>query len=63
MICPHCQRKIADSDALELITEKAILRKSGSIRGARGVGAAKARDPEKMRAAGKLGGRPRKKKR
>jgi hypothetical protein len=62
MICPHCKREIADEEALELITEEAVLRKSGSIRGARGRGEAKARDPEKMRAAGKLGGRPKKKK-
>jgi hypothetical protein len=71
MICPHCKREIVDKDALKLITEEsaleliseeAILRKSGSIRGARGRGPAKARDPELMRAAGKLGGRPKKKK-
>jgi general stress protein YciG len=62
MICPHCKRKIADQDAVELIAEEAILRKSGSIRGARGRGPAKARDPELMRQAGKLGGRPKKKK-
>jgi hypothetical protein len=61
MRCPRCHSKIPDQEAVELISEEVILRKSGSIRGARGRGESKARDPEKMSAAGKLGGRPRKK--
>jgi general stress protein YciG len=62
MQCPHCQRVIPDKKALEMIPEKLILQRSAAILGSRGRGESKARDPEKMRAAGKLGGRPRKKK-
>jgi hypothetical protein len=63
MKCPHCKHSILDEEALMMIPEAAVLRKSASILGARGRGKAKARDPEKMRAAGRLGGRPRKKER
>lgn len=62
MQCPNCQHEIPDKEALEMISEKLILQRSAAILGSRGRGEAKARDPEKMRAAGKLGGRPRKKK-
>ena len=61
MRCPRCHSQIPDKEAVELISEEVILRKSGAIRGGRGRGESKARDPEKMRAAGKLGGRPKKK--
>ena len=63
MKCPHCRRSILDEEALMMIPEAAILRKSASILGARGRGKAKSRDPDKMRQAGRLGGRPRKKER
>jgi general stress protein YciG len=58
MQCPNCQRVIPDKKALEMISEKLILQRSAAILGSRGRGESKARDPEKMRAAGKLGGRP-----
>jgi hypothetical protein len=63
MKCPHCKHSILDEEALMMISEAAILRKSASILGARGRGKAKSRDPEKMRQAGRLGGRPKKKER
>jgi hypothetical protein len=62
MRCPQCHSLVPDKEALELISKEAILRKSGAIRGAIGRGQSKARDPEKMSKAGKLGGRPKKKK-
>jgi hypothetical protein len=45
--CPKCGHTLSDA---------AILRESAAIRGRLGFGAAKARDPQKMRAAGRLGG-------
>jgi hypothetical protein len=63
MQCPFCKHRILDEEALMMISEAAVLRKSASILGARGRGKAKSRDPEKMRQAGRLGGRPRKKER
>jgi len=47
MQCPRCGFQIADH---------VILRESAAIRGRKGRGAAKSRDPEKMREAGRLGG-------
>ena len=47
MRCPYCERQIADA---------VVLREAGAIQGRKGTGAAKARDPEKMREAGRLGG-------
>jgi hypothetical protein len=47
MRCPKCGYEIADQQ---------IIREAGAIRGRRGTGAAKARDPGKMREAGRLGG-------
>jgi hypothetical protein len=38
------------------LTDAAILRQSAAIRGRLGFGVVKARDPEKMRVAGRLGG-------
>jgi len=60
MRCPHCHALVPDKAALKLISKKAILAESGAIRGSRGRGQSKARDPVKMSAAGKLGGRPKK---
>jgi len=47
MQCPKCGHRFSDTE---------ILRESAAIQGRKGTGAAKARDPEKMRAAGRLGG-------
>jgi hypothetical protein len=47
MQCPKCGFQIADH---------LVLRESAAIRGRKGRGAAKSRDPEKMRKAGRLGG-------
>jgi len=47
MNCPKCNYVIPDS---------MILRESSSIRGRMGTKESKRRDPEKMRAAGRLGG-------
>jgi general stress protein YciG len=54
MKCPNCQTELADS---------LILAEAGAIRGRRGRGKSKARDPEKMRRAGKKGGWPKGRKR
>jgi general stress protein YciG len=53
MQCPECGHRFSDAE---------ILRESAAIQGRKGTGAAKARDPEKMRAAGRLGGLARAKK-
>lgn len=47
LICSQCGYQFAD---------RAILKAAGKVLGARGRGAAKARDPEKMRQAGRKGG-------
>jgi general stress protein YciG len=47
MQCPECGHQFSDAE---------ILRESAAIQGRKGTGASKARDPEKMRAAGRLGG-------
>ena len=47
MRCPKCGYEISD---------ELIVREAGAIRGRKGTGAAKARDPQKMREAGRLGG-------
>jgi general stress protein YciG len=54
MKCPNCQTELAD---------ELILAEAGAIRGRRGRGKAKARDPKKMSKAGKKGGWPKGKKR
>jgi hypothetical protein len=47
MRCPKCGYEIGDD---------LIVREAGAIRGRKGTGAAKARDPKKMKEAGRLGG-------
>jgi hypothetical protein len=47
MRCPKCGYEISDDQ---------IVREAGAIRGRKGTGATKARNSEKMRAAGRLGG-------
>jgi len=47
MQCPECGHQFSDVE---------ILRESAAIQGRKGIGASKARNSEKMRAAGRLGG-------
>jgi general stress protein YciG len=47
MQCPKCGHQLSDAE---------IVREAASIQGRKGGKAAKARDPEKMREAGRLGG-------
>ena len=47
MECPKCGHKFTDDE---------IVRESAAIQGRRGTGAAKSRDSDKMRDAGRLGG-------
>jgi len=47
MQCPKCGYQIADAE---------VVKESAAIQGRKGRGAAKARDPETMRQAGRLGG-------
>jgi hypothetical protein len=48
MQCPQCGYQLSETE---------LLRESAAVLGRRGTGAAKSRDPAKMREAGRLGGR------
>ena len=50
MQCPQCGYQLSETE---------LLRESAAVLGRRGRGAAKSRDPAKMREAGRLGGRAR----